>query len=553
MVQDLDFGELLAGIQDERARQVILLLLNLVEERKRENQELRAEVQRLRDEINRLKGEQGQPATQPNRPKPAGGNHSSEQERRQPQGWHKGSKQDRIVVDREQTLTVDRAVLPPDAEFKGYEHQVVQDIVLHTDNVLFHRQQYYSPQEGKSYLAPLPAGYTSQFGPGLRALTLVLYFGGLMSEAKILDLYRSVGVQVSDGWLSDLLVHQQQGFHTERDAVLRAGLGSSPWQHMDDTPTRVNGHNQYCQVLCNPRYTAYRTTASKDRLSAIMTLANWEAPRFRITEAALSYLAEVGVAQWVQAAVAALPRDQEWEGETFGRLLAQHLPGLGLQQRRWVEEAAAVAAYRAQTDWSVVRLLECDDAPQWKGVTADLALCWVHEGRHYKKLVPYFAHHQQVLEAFRKQFWEYYRALLTYREVPTAPERERLSARFDELFATVTGYAALDDRIAKTAAKKASLLRVLEHPELPLHNNPAELGARQRVRKRDVSFGPRTAAGAKAWDTFQTLAVTAQTLGVSCYHYVYDTVTGAYQLPRLADLITERAQQLDLSASWATP
>jgi hypothetical protein len=54
----------------------------------------------------------------------------------------------------------------------------------------------------------------------------------------------------------------------------------------------------------------------------------------------------------------------------------------------------------------------------------------------------------------------------------------------------------------KTRAKKESLLLVLEHPELPLHNNPAELGARQRVRKRAISFGPRTTEGATAWDTF---------------------------------------------------
>jgi hypothetical protein len=29
---------------------------------------------------------------------------------------------------------------------------------------------------------------------------------------------------------------------------------------------------------------------------------------------------------------------------------------------------------------------------------------------------------------------------------------------------------------------------VLEHPEVPLHNNPAELDARTRVRKRAVSY-----------------------------------------------------------------
>jgi hypothetical protein len=35
-----------------------------------------------------------------------------------------------------------------------------------------------------------------------------------------------------------------------------------------------------------------------------------------------------------------------------------------------------------------------------------------------------------------------------------------------------------------TRLKRASLLMVLDQPEIPLYNNPAELGARQRVRKR---------------------------------------------------------------------
>jgi hypothetical protein len=93
---------------------------------------------------------------------------------------------------------------------------------------------------------------------------------------------------------------------------------------------------------------------------------------------------------------------------------------------------------------------------------------------------------------------------------------------------------------------------VLTHPEIPLHNNPAELGARARVRKRDVSFGPRTPEGAKAWDTFMTLAETATKLGVSFYHYIHDRVSGASQMPSLADLIVERAKVLNLGASWDT-
>ena len=142
-------------IQDlEGARQAIVALLNLVETMQQENQELRAEVQRLRDEISRLKGEQGKPEIKADKAK----DHSSEKERHKPKDWHKGSKRDRIIINREQKLYVDKRELPDDAQFKGYEETVVQDIRLTTDNVCFVKEKYYSPSQQRTYLAPLPPG-----------------------------------------------------------------------------------------------------------------------------------------------------------------------------------------------------------------------------------------------------------------------------------------------------------------------------------------------------------------------------------------------------------
>ena len=212
-----------------------------------------------------------------------------------------------------------------------------------------------------------------------------------------------------------------------------------------------------------------------------------------------------------------------------------------------------MAAYHAQLEFPVIRLVICDDAPQFKLVTEELALCWIHDGRHYKKLVPYVAHHRKLLDTFQKRYWAFYDQLLDYREHPTTQDRVRLAGEFDELFSTVTGYDALDKRIAKTKAKKLFLLMVLEHPEIPLHNNSAELGARRRVRKRKISFGTRTEDGKKARDTFATLAATAKKQGVSFYQYIYDRVSGAYEMPSLADLIARQAEQLQLGASWHPP
>jgi len=120
-------------------------------------------------------------------------------------------------------------------------------------------------------------------------------------------------------------------------------------------------------------------------------------------------------------------------------------------------------------------------------------------------------------------------------------ERDRLRAAFAVLFTRRTGYQALDERIAKTWTNQELLLVVLDHPDLPLHNNAMELAARRRVRKRDVSFGPQSRAGAQAWDTFQTIIATASKLGVRVYAYFLGRLMAPATTPTLADRIRERA------------
>jgi hypothetical protein len=537
----------LASIADVGARRAIRALLGLVEELAGENRALRAENEHLRDELRRLKGGPGRPKIPPG----AGGStdYSSEQERRPaPTGWQKRGKQDRVRIDRTERLTVDPATLPPDAVFKGYETVVVQDLVLRTDTVAFEQAVWYSPVERRSYRARRPAGYEGTFGPHLKALVVTLAYAGGMSETKLLDLVQSTGIVISAGTLSALLTEGRAAFSDEARDVLRAGLASTAYQHLDDTSTRVDGDGWYCHVLCNELYTAYRTMPGKDRRTIVEVLRGGRPAAYRYDREAERHLAFLGLSAAAQARVrAALPRDQGLDEAQLAALLDGPLDRLGPRQREQVREALAVASYLADPDWPVVRTLVCDDAPQFRGITENLALCWIHEGRHYKQLTPFLPQPRAALADILDQVWTYYRELLAYREHPTHADRTRLDARFDALFGTVTGYRELDRRLALTREKKPELLRVLEHPELPLHNNPAELGARQRVRKRDVSFGPRSPAGSAAWDTFMTLAATTRKLGLDFAAYLTDRFTRAGQIPPLADLLSDRAAQLAAS------
>jgi hypothetical protein len=362
-----------------------------------------------------------------------------------------------------------------------------------------------------------------------------------------------LGIQISSGQLSNMLIKDKEAFHAEKDAIYEAGLRSSPWQHIDETSARVNGQNQHCHIVCNPLYSAYFTTEKKDRLTVIDVLRNTSERRFLLNDEAFELLGSLRVSAQVIGQLNSLPHEQELGESEFTGLLNQHLPDLGPQQRNRILDAAAIAAYHAQTGFPVVELLICDDAPQFKLVTYELFLCWIHEGRHYKKLIPHITYHRQLLDDFLTRYWGFYGQLLAYRGHPTAEDHTCLAGQFDELFSTVTGYDALDDRIAKTKAKKESMLVVLEHPEIPLHNNSAELAARKRVRRRKISFGTRSEDGAQAWDTFATLEATAKKLGVSFYEYIYDRISCAYRMPSLAGLISTRAEHFQLGASWLPP
>jgi Transposase IS66 family len=276
-------------------------------------------------------------------------------------------------------------------------------------DLAFRKEKYYSPSKKRTYLADLPAGYKGQFGPNVRAWVLSLYYADGMSEPKILGLLQTIGMLISAGQLSDLLIKDQESFPAESAQVLQAGLSSSSWQHLDSTGTAVNGKNEQCHILCNPLYTAYSTFPAKDRITLLRVLQGGADPVFQMNELALELMAELGVTQkWCRMLPTVLPRDQTYTESQLDEVLDRHLPKHGIPLRKSVKDALAIAAYRTQTAYPVVKLLVCDDAPQFNALTVELALCWIHEYRHYKKLMPRFLSHCDLIESLglprRSQF-----------------------------------------------------------------------------------------------------------------------------------------------------
>jgi len=532
----------------ERTECAIHNLLNVVEALSADKKSLADEVERLRKQLEQKKKSKNTSSKDdkdtPSADDSTSSDHSSEKRRKsrkKPKANDRRSFKDLTIHDTVE-CPVDPDTLPPDAVRLQDEIVVVQDIEIKPKNTQFQRHVFYSASQQKYYRGSLPADCDhGDFSASLRALIVALKYCGNMSEPKIGEFLENFDVQVSAGSLSNILTKSAKLFEQEYDDLLIAGLSSTPYQQTDDTSARVKGEFWNTHILCNPFYTFYSTRPGKDRLTVLKVLQNTETLQFRFGEATCQLLQdEFSLPQKWSEEIAALGEVEV--SETTLKLLLEGWFGQRNQQLRTaIEHAAAIVFYRQQSSIPIVQTLVCDDAGQFKLLTDKLSLCWIHAGRHYEKLSPIVDRHAKSLDDFLNHYWAYYASLQDYRAGPTKELAEKLRLEFDELFSTQTKYAALDDRIAKTAAKKDELLTVLSLPEVPLHNNASELGARVSARRRDVSLHSRSERGVRAMDIFTTLVQTSKKLGISAFAYLRDRLSGSLEMPSLAQSIRHHA------------
>src|SRR5208282_3483116 len=522
-------------------REVVGKVLNLVETVVVENRRLEEEIQRLREIIRQLKGEP--PSSTAPRRSPTG-DVSSEKERRQRTSPSDGPpRADRrsfreIRVDEEVIRHVDPPRRPDDAAFVGYEDVVVQDLRIQSHNIRYRLELWDSSSQGRIRGA-LPPGVRGEYGPELKALLVSLKYVAGTSLPRAHEFVEHFGVVISPASVSNIVRDAAELFEGEKEEIFRAGLAATTYQHIDDTFARVGGEFWHTHLICNPFHSTYFTTPHKDRLTILGLL--WHEPwTYRFNNLTQRLLEEFRVPlKWRQLAATA-PQDQDLNEAELEDLLEKWSPSRRLACLDRLREAAALASYRARPDH--VRILVGDDAKPAKYVSDEFGLCWIHEGRHYKELSPVVPQHEQQLEAFRTRYWDLYGEFQKYRGRPAPAMAERLEEEFDRLFATRTGYEALDKRIAMTGEKKESMLTVLAHPETPLNNNPAELGERVAARRRDVSLHCAKAEGARRMDTLTSIVQTAKKLLVNGYEYLHDRISGIRKMPSLASLIRQRSR-----------
>ena len=183
-----------------------------------------------------------------------------------------------------------------------------------------------------------------------------------------------------------------------------------------------------------------------------------------------------------------------------------------------------------------------DDAGQFNVGDAH-SLCWVHAERLVCRQRGSTEFQCIRVDAVLEVVWGYYPELSVCRQAPCGVCSKALSMRFDEIFGQRTGHGSLDKLLLRLSANKDELLRVLEYPATPLNSNYAERDIQAHAAWQKISFGTRSESGLAAQDACLGALETCNKLGVSFWDCLRDRleISGAPNVPRLADLITQRA------------
>jgi len=176
-------------------------------------------------------------------------------------------------------------------------------------------------------------------------------------------------------------------------------------------------------------------------------------------------------------------------------------------------------------------------------------LCWVHEERHYRKLIPISEEERKEIEQIRSKIWDFYKELKKYKINPKISRREELSKLFDILFSKTYKSPNINDLLDRTRSRKKGLLLVLQYPFIPLHNNDSERDIREYVKKRKISGSTRSDDGKQARDTFTSLKKTCMKLKICFYDYLKDRLSNTQKIQRLKNVIKKKSQYLSFSLS----
>jgi hypothetical protein len=525
-------------IPEQERTPLVVALLEIIER-------LREQVQALREEIVRLKGEPSRPKIKPSKLEDRSRGKQKETGKAKRAGSAKRNKTGALKIH--ETLILKAENVPAGSTFKGYEDYTVQGLVIEAHNVLYHRERWQTPA-GESIVAPLPEEIRAlggHFDRSLICFVLYQYYHAHVTQPLILEELWELGVDISAGKVNDILTQGKERFHTEKEEILRAGLEVSRYVHVDDTGARHQGRNGYCTHIGNELFAWFESTESKSRLNFLKLLQAGHID-YVLNDDAIEYMRAQKLSKFQLDKLLAhghktLSTEAHWVAALEG------LDSIGQQHVRIATEGALLGSVLEHAVNPALVIMS-DDAGQFNVLRH--GLCWIHAERTINELIGFNDEQREAVTEARSRIWDFYDDLKAYKGAPSEQKKATLEARFEDIFTTKSCYVSLNLALRRLYKNKAELLLVLDHPEIPLHNNLSERDIREYVKKRKISGSTRSEPGRRCRDTFASLKKTCRKLGISFWKYLQDRLVGLDSIPSLSELIRQHACA---SPGWLAP
>jgi len=414
-------------IPDADITPLVRQLLDVIDALQNAVAQLKEEIQQLKDEIAFLKGQKPRPKIPPSQLE---GSKSKEKEGKEgkprlPRGKHPRKKK-KTLLEIHQEQVIQPADIPAGATFKGYKRYTVQDIIFKPLNTRYKIARW-QLSDGTYVTGELPKGIHGHYGPELITHILHQYYACRVTEPLLLAQLHERGVLISAGQLNNILISDKTSYHQEVSELLPAGVQAENQILTDDTGGRHKGKNQYTTVIGNSWFSIFATTESKSRANFFRLLQSGK-HEYLINDDTIAYLEGLGVAGYLPGYIS-MHKGTKFATQAGWERFLKKLNITKENEVRLLTEAALCASV---IENGIPRDLgvHADDAGQFDAFVR--SLCWIHEERHYRKIIPINDMARDDLAKVRDQIWTIYKELKQYQQTPSDGAKQAIEKRFDD-------------------------------------------------------------------------------------------------------------------------
>ncbi len=255
--------------------------INVIEQLLQTQQLLLEKIIFLEAEVARLKG-------QPKKPSFSSGNHNQSTSvtnlLKENRSWHKSSKKGTVAIDRHEQLSEVDVCSCGSTSFTTIRttKKIVQGIIFQRDNVLHKGRVKQCAHCGKQYRSILPNQLRgTSFSPSLASFLSFWHYGCRVTIPLLLRTMTGIGIQISSGQVSNLLLQNGQKLQAADHQLRTVGIAKSPYLQSDASGAKRKEQqtgkmrNQYVQVISNKLLSVFSITKyyNQKTLNRLLTRA----------------------------------------------------------------------------------------------------------------------------------------------------------------------------------------------------------------------------------------------------------------------------------------